>query len=193
MAKYKQAKLGLRRETRRAKARYRNRIEVQFAANSSRDVWQGLQDVTRHKPKAAAQIDARPGLTDELNRFYCRFEDNNPNPCFRPSLPDDPSLVTPTICHPMAGAWGEASVYEEEYEKGVGTRWCFHPRSTVLCCPAGPRIHKYLELFSPSTCCASVLLNPPLLCLSLKRRKPSTWTIIDLVRLLQWWWRFLGV
>ena len=52
MARYKQAKSGLRREIRRPKARYRNRTGAQFAAKNSRDVWQGLQGVTRHKPKA---------------------------------------------------------------------------------------------------------------------------------------------
>ena len=65
MINYKQAKSGLRHKICKAKVRCRNKIEAQSAANNPRDVWQGLQGVTRRKPKAAAQIDARPGLSDE--------------------------------------------------------------------------------------------------------------------------------
>ena len=171
MAKYKQAKSGLRREIRRAKAWYRNRIGAEFASNNSRDVWQGLQDVTRHKPKAAARIDAMPGLTDELNKLYCRFEDNNPSPGFRLSLPYDPALATPPF-----------SIQEQE------VRHLFMKQNTRKASgPDGVSTHAlrscaaqlapvFTNIFNCSLRQHVVLgaLNPLLLCLSLKRRKPSS-------------------
>lgn len=92
---YRLAKSDLGNEIRRAKSVYRDKIEEQFASNNSRDVWQGLQKVTQYKQKAGVADNHDPTLPDKLNSFYCRFEEKNPNPGYRPTLPDDPSLLTP--------------------------------------------------------------------------------------------------
>ena len=94
-AKYSLAKSGVQREIRRAKARYRNKIEAQLTTNNTREVWRGLQCVTRYKLKEVAPSEVSPDLPDQLNNFYCRFDDKNPDPGYRPSLPDDPVLLTP--------------------------------------------------------------------------------------------------
>ncbi|XP_070182229.1 uncharacterized protein, partial [Littorina saxatilis] len=92
---YKLAKSDVKKEIRKAKAVYRDKIQDQFASNKPREVWQGLQQVTQYKKKSAASDDHDPTLPDKLNSFYCRFDEKNPNPGYRPSLPDDPSLLIP--------------------------------------------------------------------------------------------------
>ena len=62
VAKYRQAKLGVRREIRRSKTRYRTRIEAQLSTNNTREVWRGLQWVARFKQTAAAPSEVSPGL-----------------------------------------------------------------------------------------------------------------------------------
>ncbi|XP_070183447.1 uncharacterized protein [Littorina saxatilis] len=92
---YKLAKSDVKKEIRKAKAVYRDKIQDQFASNKPREVWQGLQQVTQYKKKPAASDDHDPTLPDKLNSFYCRFDEKNPNPGYRPSLPDDPLLLIP--------------------------------------------------------------------------------------------------
>ena len=85
----------MRREIRKAKATYKEKIEDQFASSNARDVWQGLQNITQYKQRAGTSDDLDPTLPDRLNEFYCRFDDKNPDLGHRPPLPDDPSLLTP--------------------------------------------------------------------------------------------------
>ena len=94
---YKLAKADVKKEIRRAKAVFRAKIEDQFASNKPRDVWQGLQQITQYKVRAAATDGHDSTLPDQLNSFYCRFDEKNPNPGYRPPLPVDPSLLTPPI------------------------------------------------------------------------------------------------
>ena len=86
----------------KAKAQYRARIEAQLATNDTHQVWQGLQCITQHKQKATALSDVRPDLPNELNNFYCRFDDKNPEAGYRPPLPvDSLPLSLPFIIHEL--------------------------------------------------------------------------------------------
>ena len=94
---------GNREEFRRAKyavrkaissAKYKRKLENQFASNNNRSVWQGLRQITQYKPSALAIYNADPSFPDQLNEFYSRFDKLNTSPEQRP-LPTDTSLSPP--------------------------------------------------------------------------------------------------
>ena len=73
---YKASKCEAEKAIRRAKAQYRNKLEKQFSTSNSHAVWQGLQEITQYKQKAA-HTNNDPTLSDQLNHFYSRFNRKN--------------------------------------------------------------------------------------------------------------------
>ncbi|XP_076745749.1 uncharacterized protein LOC112435595 [Maylandia zebra] len=74
MSAYKAASYGVRRAVRDAKRRYRERVESRFHQGDTRSMWHGLRTITDYKARDTAPINADSAFTNELNRFYARFE-----------------------------------------------------------------------------------------------------------------------
>ena len=151
------------------RARYRTKIEAQLTTNNTRNVWQGLQQVTRFKQRAAAPSEVIPGLPDQLNSFYCRFDDKNPDPGYRPPLPEDPLLLTPPFTiqvHEIKRMFMRQNTRKASGPDGVSTY--------MLCGPALCSWLLYSQIFSilAFTNASSLgVLNHRLLSLFLKRQK----------------------
>ena len=75
-------------------AKYKHKLENQFASNNTRSVWQGLRQTIQYKPSASAIYNADPSFPDQLNDFYSRFDKLNTSPEQRP-LPTDTPLSPP--------------------------------------------------------------------------------------------------
>ena len=73
---FKRAKYAVDREVRKAKHRYREKIEDQFASGNGTNVWKGIQTITDYKQKSVSSNDD-PTLPDQLNDFYARFDKQN--------------------------------------------------------------------------------------------------------------------
>ncbi|XP_078077345.1 uncharacterized protein LOC144499139 [Mustelus asterias] len=71
---YKKARYDLRRSIKDAKRQYRTKLESQASHTDPRHLWQGLQDITGYKMKAYKIAGSKAPLSDELNAFYVRFE-----------------------------------------------------------------------------------------------------------------------
>ena len=53
-------------------------------------MWQGLQTMTDYKGKHSQELPSDTSLTDKLNYFYARFEENNTETCMKaPAVPED--------------------------------------------------------------------------------------------------------
>ncbi|KAI5622218.1 hypothetical protein C0J50_18226 [Silurus asotus] len=100
----------LTREIRIAKRSYSEKLESRFSANDPASVWKCLQNITNYR-RPPLPTEANKDLADDLNAFYCRFENNistpliQPSPMFAPITPLESSLTTPpstqvalTIC-----------------------------------------------------------------------------------------------
>ncbi|XP_053710211.1 uncharacterized protein LOC128752706 isoform X2 [Synchiropus splendidus] len=70
---YKELKYGFQRELKKAKAAYSDKLTQQFSANDSAAVWRGLKVITNYKPRAPHTL-KNLALAQDLNNFYCRFE-----------------------------------------------------------------------------------------------------------------------
>lgn len=71
------ARSNLKRGIREAKGDYRRRIEDHLESNTSRQVWQGIQQLTNYKINLGA-AEGDLALAEELNIFFARFETTAP-------------------------------------------------------------------------------------------------------------------
>ena len=78
-------------------AKYKHKLENQFASNNSRSVWQGLHQITQYKPSASVIYKADPSFPDQLNDFYSRFDKLNTSPGQRPLATDIPLSLPFTV------------------------------------------------------------------------------------------------
>ncbi len=72
-ALYRAARADLKRGIKRAKADHRMRIESHLSSNNSREVWQGIQDITNFRGCDASTEALSAALAEELNCFFARF------------------------------------------------------------------------------------------------------------------------
>jgi len=75
----------------RAKATYTQKIQGHFTTNDPRRIWKGIKRITDYNTRDA-QCRRDPSLSDELNRFYSRFED--------PDTPPAPDLHHHPVTRP---------------------------------------------------------------------------------------------
>ena len=80
MAEYKQCSYSLHKAIKQAKCRYSDKVESQFNGSDMRRMWQGLQEIMDYKKKTSHVTDTDVTLTDKLNTFFARFEDNTVPP-----------------------------------------------------------------------------------------------------------------
>ena len=85
----KKAKYAVDREVRKARNRYREKVENQFSAGNASAVWKGVQTITDYKQKAVTDNED-PELPNNLNNFYARFDRQNDSP-----IPSPPSICLP--------------------------------------------------------------------------------------------------
>ncbi len=78
---YKQAKYTLEKEIRVAKRNYSDKLRIQFSSSDTASVWKGLKDITNYKTPSPSTVE-----TDDLNEFYCRFEQTPFTPPATPLL-----------------------------------------------------------------------------------------------------------
>ncbi len=90
---YKQAKCTLEKETRVAKRNYSEKLRNQFSSSDPASVWKGLKDITNYKT-ACPSIVENQQLADDLNEFYCRFEET---PLTPPATPSPPLLHSRSV------------------------------------------------------------------------------------------------
>lgn len=76
---YSAARSSLKRGIRQAKAAYRQKIEDCFQSHNSRQVWQGIQHITNHRPSTKSTDSVDTSLAEELNIFFARFEVQPPD------------------------------------------------------------------------------------------------------------------
>ena len=76
MTEYTQCSYSLRKAIKQAKRQYRDKVESQFNGSDMRRMCQGLQTITDYKKKTSPVVDTDVLLTDKLNNFFARFEDN---------------------------------------------------------------------------------------------------------------------
>ena len=76
-ALYNTARTNLRRGIREAKSDYRRKIEDHLDSNNSRQVWQGVQQLTNYRTTIGA-VEGDATLAEELNTFFARFEAEPP-------------------------------------------------------------------------------------------------------------------
>ena len=77
-ALFSAARSSLKRGIRRAKSDYRRRIEDHLDSNNTRQVWQGIQNITNYKTNPGA-AEGDVSLAEELNHFFARFETKPPD------------------------------------------------------------------------------------------------------------------
>ena len=88
----KKAKYDVRRAVKLAKNDYKVKLENDLSTKDSRDLWQGLNQITGYKPKSKSAPKDDHNLTNELNTFYARF-DRGPPPTLPPSCDTPVNLV----------------------------------------------------------------------------------------------------
>ena len=76
MTEYKQCSYSLHKAIKQAKRQYRDKVESQFNSSNMRSMWQGLQSITDYKTKTSPVADFDVLLSNKLNNFFARFEDN---------------------------------------------------------------------------------------------------------------------
>ncbi|KAL0165654.1 hypothetical protein M9458_037498, partial [Cirrhinus mrigala] len=106
-ALYKQAKYAINREIRMAKKNYSEKLKKQLSSNDPTSAWNGLKTITSYKTPSHSNGDSQQ-LAEDLNKFYCRFEKQNPG--LTPHIHSDclttqlsklfPFLPLPTLSQP---------------------------------------------------------------------------------------------
>ena len=77
---FKAAKYDLRSAVKSAKRDYTRRLEHTLESTNRRDLWRGVKKIADYKPKSKKPLPDDPGLPDQLNTFYSRFEKPMPRP-----------------------------------------------------------------------------------------------------------------
>ena len=125
---FKQAKYDLQKEIKRAKWRYRCKMQSQLQSGDTRAVWQGLQAVTDYKKKNST-VDDDPTLPDRLNNFYARFDRANTTPV-TVQPPDPTSPLSSSIRGELTRCACPAQA--AKHQKGCRPRRCFsHPSENL--------------------------------------------------------------
>lgn len=98
MAPYSAARADLRRGIREAKLDYKRKIENHLSNNNSRQVWQGIQQLTNYRGTDITSEETRASLAEELNIFFSCFEalpqQSSPKPAqFHPAPSSKPLTV----------------------------------------------------------------------------------------------------
>nr|XP_043899150.1 uncharacterized protein LOC122780340 [Solea senegalensis] len=73
-ALYSAARADLKRGIKRVKADHRLCIQSHLSSNNTREVWQGIQDITNYRGCEAPTADRSAILAEEFNSFFARFE-----------------------------------------------------------------------------------------------------------------------
>ncbi len=76
---YKQDKYTLEKEIRVGKRNYSDKLRIQFSSSDSASVWKGLKEITNYKTPSPSTVENQQ-QADNLNEFYCRFE-QTPHTC----------------------------------------------------------------------------------------------------------------
>ncbi|XP_073772589.1 uncharacterized protein [Danio rerio] len=71
--RYSAARANLKTGIRGAKLKYKHKIEGYLHSNNSRQVWQGIQNITNYRPNPRS-VGVDNTLAEELNCFFARFE-----------------------------------------------------------------------------------------------------------------------
>uniref|UniRef100_A0A8C6LIY6 CCHC-type domain-containing protein n=1 Tax=Nothobranchius furzeri TaxID=105023 RepID=A0A8C6LIY6_NOTFU len=82
---YKSLRNTLNKEIRPAKIKYAAKLKNQFTANNPTLLWRNIQHITNYR-RPSSISDANHGLAEELNGFYCRFEERNVTPLLHSSI-----------------------------------------------------------------------------------------------------------
>ena len=82
---YSAARANLKRGIKGAKSDYRRRIEAHLDSNNSRQVWQGVQQLTNYRSTLGA-AEGEASLAEELNTFFARFEVEPPKAAIPTSM-----------------------------------------------------------------------------------------------------------
>uniref|UniRef100_A0A8C6P8Y0 Reverse transcriptase domain-containing protein n=1 Tax=Nothobranchius furzeri TaxID=105023 RepID=A0A8C6P8Y0_NOTFU len=82
---YKSLRNTLNKEIRAAKIKYAAKLKNQFTANNPTLLWRNIQQITNYR-RPSSISDANHGLAEELNGFYCRFEERNVTPLLHSSI-----------------------------------------------------------------------------------------------------------
>ena len=61
----------------KAKCQYRTKIESYYTGSDAIQMWQGYQNSTDYKGKHSYELPSDTSLSDELNYFYARFEEQH--------------------------------------------------------------------------------------------------------------------
>ncbi|KAI3362806.1 hypothetical protein L3Q82_001852 [Scortum barcoo] len=74
---YSTARAELKRGIKKAKHRYKGKVEKHFTNSNPRRMWQGLQIITDYKTTSPSPTSSDVSFLNELNNFYARFERGN--------------------------------------------------------------------------------------------------------------------
>ena len=74
---FREARYKFEAAAKREKQLYSQKLQKQFSDGNAASVWRGLKQITNYKPKPP-QTTGNTHLVNELNEFYCRFENMSP-------------------------------------------------------------------------------------------------------------------
>uniref|UniRef100_A0A2D4J0W3 Uncharacterized protein n=1 Tax=Micrurus lemniscatus lemniscatus TaxID=129467 RepID=A0A2D4J0W3_MICLE len=103
---YNQARNILTREIRAAKRSYSEKLRNQFSTNEPANMWKTLKNITCFS-KPPSQAEKNQQLVDDLNVFYCRFENKLPPPISTTHISNQqqPSLLQLAPIHWVHNLW----------------------------------------------------------------------------------------
>ena len=90
-SRFRDARYKFEAAVRRAKHHYSEKLQYQFSDGNAASVWKGLKQMTNYKPKPPRTTD-NILLANELNKFYCRFEQQS-----APSAPASPCSLSHSL------------------------------------------------------------------------------------------------
>lgn len=90
---YSAARANLKTGIRGAKLKYKHKIEGYLHSNNSRQVWQGIQNITNYKPKPRS-VEADNTLAEEFNCFFAHFEQQTAEEATLHSLSNSSHVLT---------------------------------------------------------------------------------------------------
>ncbi|KAI2650124.1 putative RNA-directed DNA polymerase from transposon BS [Labeo rohita] len=93
---YSQTRNTLNKEIGVAKRTYAKRLEDQFTSNDPSSVWKGLKTITNYRTPSPS-TEATQRLAEDLNEFYCRFENphTRSDDLFTQPLPPSATPLSP--------------------------------------------------------------------------------------------------
>ena len=73
----KEFQRAIKRETKRCKYLYGKKLEEKFHCNDSKAAWKVMSSITGHKQKRIKNVNVNKEFVNELNDFYCRFDESD--------------------------------------------------------------------------------------------------------------------